>query len=292
MLATGDRPRLQLRRLADGVGYARPDGVLRPPLHAQLRAAAKLALVLGALVSFALIGVLAGAVSRDRAAGRRRRLALVQRLCRVMHRVLNLRVTCANVSGREFTGADGLLFVPNHISYLDVIVMGAYLPAVFVTSREVEATPFLGHLTRAAGCVFVERRRKMPVLRDIDQLTGLLNEGVNVALFPEGTTSPGDGLLEFKRSLLESAIRSRCRVLPVCIRYERIDGQRYDQSNRDRVAWYGDMTFFPHLWQLMTTKSIDVRVTVLGAAVCRGDGSRKRLARDLQARIAERFRAD
>jgi lyso-ornithine lipid O-acyltransferase len=79
-----------------------------------------------------------------------------------------------------------------------------------------------------------------------------------VTLFPEGSTSPGDGLMEFKKTLLESAVRSRCRVLPVAIKYLAVDGARYDESTRDTVAWYGDMTFFPHLVRLAATKSIEV----------------------------------
>jgi 1-acyl-sn-glycerol-3-phosphate acyltransferase len=228
----------------------------------------------------------------NRARARRRILRQLQTFCRIMHRILNIRVAFENPSGRTFTGMDGLLLVPNHISYLDVIVIGAYLPSIFVTSREIEATPVLGHVTRAAGCAFVERRHIWDVHRDIDQLAGMLNDGMNVTLFPEGSTSCGDHLMEFKRTLLESAIRSRCRVLPLCVRYERIDGQRYDKGNRDLVAWYGDMTFFPHLWQLMTTRSIDVRLTVLGEVAFRDHKSRKRLSRDAKARIAERFHAN
>lgn len=214
------------------------------------------------------------------------------RLSRVLLKILNVRCTLENSSGQTFTGVDRCLILPNHISYLDAVLVGAYMPAVFVTSREIEATPGLGHMAKAAGCAFVERRHKGDVLRDIDQLSELLNAGLNVTLFPEGSTSPGDRLLEFKKTLLESAMRSRCRVLPVAIRYTAVDGRTFDESNRDAVAWYGDMSFLPHLMRMAATRSIDVRMTVMAPVPFRDHGSRKRLAGEVKTRIAERFQAD
>ena len=218
-------------------------------------------------------------------------VALTRLLCRLLVRVLSLRCRFENFSGIEEGAHASLLLLPNHISYLDVIVINAKIPSVFVTSREIEATPVLGWITRAAGCAFVERRNIWQVQQDIGQISALLNDGLNVTLFPEGSTSPGEGLMDFKKTLLESAIRSRCRVLPVCLKYEKVSGRRYDASNRDRVAWYGDMAFFPHLWRLMGTRSIDARLTLLSEVPFRGHRSRKRLARDVKARIAERFHA-
>lgn len=244
-----------------------------------------------AFVFFGIFAVSIRFASLSPRAKRLRVMRLQRQFSRVMLRLLKIRVTIEGLNGREFTGEERLLLLPNHISYLDVLVINSLIPAVFVTSREIEATPVLGQMTRAAGCVFVERRHKGDVHRDIDALAQLLNSGYNVALFPEGSTSPGDKLLEFKKTLLESAIRSRCRVLPLCVRYERIGGETYDLSNRDQVAWYGDMTFFPHFWRLMRLSSVEARLAVLEEVPFRGHRSRKRLAGDVKNLIASRLNA-
>lgn len=210
-------------------------------------------------------------------------------LSRRLLAVLNVRCQFENLSGLQLDGKTPLLFLPNHISYIDALLMCAYVPAVFVTSREVEESPFLGALTKAVGCIFVERRHRGEVLRDIDQITSLLNQGVNVTLFPEGSTSPGDKLLEFKKTLLEAAIRSRCRVLPVTIEYLAVDEARYDETNRDDVAWYGDMTFFPHLLRFASRRSVDVRLTIMNAVSYREHACRKQLATDVRQIITERL---
>lgn len=215
-----------------------------------------------------------------------------QMLARLLLRIMNVRCRLENPAGRKFAGSERYLILPNHISYLDAVLVCAYMPAVFVTSREIEESSVLGPLTRAAGCAFVERRHKGDVLRDVDQLTGLLNAGLNVTLFAEGSTSSGASLLDFKKTLLEAAVRSRCKVLPVAIRYEAINDCAFDASNCDAVAWYGDMTFFPHLLRLLATRSVDVRLSVLEAVPFRHHGSRKQLASDVKAKISQRYHAD
>ena len=287
MFAAGDRPRLQLRRLVDRTRYAGSHGGLRQEVYARLRASYRIAVVCGSLVLMALVAFAAGFSSTLVPPSHQEYIDW----CSYTHvrcvRFLDIRCQIDAPKGQNFDTHSGLLIIPNHISYLDVIVVNALFPAVFVTSREIEETPVLGQVTSGAGCAFVERRHKQSLHRDIDQLSSLLNQGINVALFPEGTTSAGEQLLPFKKSLFEAAVRSRCQVVPVCIRYQTIDGQTFDASNRDTIAWYGSMQFFPHLWQLMMTKSVEVRLSVLGEVAFRGHRSRKRLADDARAKIAE-----
>jgi len=291
MLTTGDRSGLQLRGLAHRVKYARVGQELRQTLYGLLRAGSKFGVCCVVFLSFVIASLLVRLVTWSPYRRRLRATHLSQLLARFLRRFLNLRCTVVQ-SGRPLGEAhQGLLLVPNHLSYLDVVVIAAVFPAVFVTSREIEVTPVLGAVTKAAGCVFVERRHKGDILSDIDQLSALLNSGLNVVIFPEGTTSAGDRLMEFKRSLLESAVRSRSRVIPLCLRYDGVDGQSFDASNRDQVAWYGDMKFFPHFWQLMSRRSIDVRLFVLNEVAFRGHRSRKRLTHDVKSQIADCFHA-
>lgn len=202
---------------------------------------------------------------------------------------MQIEMTFEARGGRAYGGHEGTLIIANHISYLDVMVLAAYAPGVFITSREIGNTPGLGQIVRAAGCLFVERRNYSTLLRDIDDLSSTLNDGLNVVVFPEGTTTDGCvSLLPFKSSLLESSLRSRGRVAPFCIRYTHVDGAPLDRANCDRIAWYGPMRFLPHLLQLLTVKRVDVRLTALPPLPLREHKSRKVLAktaRDMIGRV-------
>jgi 1-acyl-sn-glycerol-3-phosphate acyltransferase len=241
------------------------------------------------LAMLPVAGALVRRAGRSGDGARLRLMALVSRFSRLSLRVLDLRVEVDRAAFAGLTGADAKLFIANHISYLDVLVLSAYLPAVFVTSLEVEATPGLGAITKACGCLFVERRNRSRVLGDVQQLSALLNRGVNVMLFPEGSTSDGSRFLEFKKTLLESAVSSRAKVVPLCLRYEQIEGRPFGPQNCDAVAWYGAMAFLPHFLQLLSLESIDATLTVLPTLKFRGHRCRKRLTDEAKASIAEAY---
>jgi len=208
-----------------------------------------------------------------------------------MLKLLNVTCIIEADASQDFDTHAGMLIIPNHMSYLDVLVINALFPAVFVTSREIEKTPVLGQITKVAGCTFIERRHKRDLHRDVDRLSALLNDGLNVTLFPEGTTTAGDQILDFKKSLFEAAIRSKARVVPVCLRYETVDGEAFSSANHETVAWYGSMEFLPHLLKLVSVSSITVRLTVLPDMQFRAHRCRKRLADDTRVRILERYNA-
>lgn len=231
-------------------------------------------------------------LSPGRAAARRLRLlALGQLFSHLVLRLLHIRCVVDGEDPGPRRGTERRLYLPNHLSYLDAIVLQAFLPAVFVTSQEIAATPVLGLITRLTGCLHVERRRRCAVLGDINNLAQAMNQGFNVTLFLEGTTSPSHAPRPFKSSLLAAAFRSRCQVVPVCLRYLAIDGKPFSPQNRDRVAWYGDMRFFPHLWNLLGVRDIQVRLTLLPRLAFRAHKCRKTLATEARSRILEQLRA-
>lgn len=140
----------------------------------------------------------------------------------------------------------GRLVVSNHMSYVDAIILAAMAPCVFVTSREVESSPGLGLLAKIAGCLFVERRHREQVAMDIEQIKVVLQEGFTVVLFPEGTSTNGEVILPFKKSLFDAAIDLELEVLPVSLNYIEINREVVSKSNRDLVCYYGDMEFCAH----------------------------------------------
>lgn len=183
----------------------------------------------------------------------------------------------------------GALFVGNHLSYLDILVIHAQLPTSFVTSREILETPVLGQVCQLAGCLFVERRNKHNIHNDLSELTRALSEGVNIAIFPEATSTNGEQLLRFRRPLYVAAIDAKKPVVPFCLNYRRVGGQPIDVRNRDQVFWYGDMDFAPHLWALSGSGGVEVELIFLKPILPGPEDDATILAQRSQAEIETVF---
>jgi 1-acyl-sn-glycerol-3-phosphate acyltransferase len=188
-----------------------------------------------------------------------------------------LRILGAETRVAGAIPSSGLL-VCNHLSYVDVLVLAALTPCVFVAKHEVKHWPVFGWFARLAGTVFVDRERRAQVLQAANGIETALRSGALVVLFPEGTSS-GDGtILPFKSSLLEPAARQMHPLAVALIQYELDDG---DVS--EEVCYWKDMTLVPHLINLLSKRGI--RASVRFAEPREGSADRKELARQLRAQI-------
>lgn len=183
---------------------------------------------------------------------------LQQRFCVWALRVLDVRV--GQIKQEGFNNKKNYLIVSNHLSYIDILVINSVMPSCFVTSHEIRESNGLGLLTKVAGCIFVERRNRLKLDVEIDELTKALNLGINVCVFPEATSTNGERVLPFKRSLFKASINARTSVLPVTLNYTSIGGEQITPNNRDLIFWYGEMSFLPHLWNLCGLGQIDCRL--------------------------------
>lgn len=172
--------------------------------------------------------------------------------------ILGIRV---NYSGTIST-ARPTLYLSNHISYIDIFVLGQ-LPAYFIAKSEVASWPVLGKLATFQNTLFIERKAG----RSKDQLKILqshLKEKNSLTLFPEGTSTDGIHVEPFKSTLLESAnIQNGFRVAiqPVTVAYTHYNGRLIkNQEIRDHYAWYDKMPFLPHFMGLMPRKKVDAKV--------------------------------
>lgn len=172
---------------------------------------------------------------------------------RTMCRIFGI---CVRVSGAPVQGRR-VLYVSNHLSYLDILVLSSLMPVSFVAKKEVADWPFFGLLARLQGTAFVDRARGA-AKRSGDRLSERLAQSRPMVLFPEGTSSDGQSVLPF-RSALFSALESMpdtC-LQPVTIRLEQVR----TQADRDAYAWYGDMDLIPHLWAFAKGRGAAVHVT-------------------------------
>lgn len=184
--------------------------------------------------------------------------------------------------GKAFTGKS--LVVANHVSYVDVFVLAAIRPMVFISSVELSGKLFVGHISKLGGTVFVERRKYRNLRQEIESIASVLNHDFTVVLFPEAQTSDGTALLPFRPSLFESAIRSEADIVPVCIRYIKIDGRPLSMKNKDHIVFHGGVKFIPHIIQLFRHHDIEMEISIFDRISTR-DRSRKQLVRQTRGLI-------
>ena len=208
----------------------------------------------------------------------RRRLEIGERaawLHRWTGRALRWLAIRVRVQGRP--PASGLL-VSNHLGYLDVFVLSAIAPTVFVSNHEVGSWPVAGALAKMAGTVFIDRRRRTDVVRVGDTLVPLVDAGQPVALFLEGTSSGGEEVRPFHSSLLAPAVKNRWQVTPAFIDYV-----APDVSASRELCYWGDAVFFPHFLNLLGLRGAEARVSFGAPLVAEGD--RRSLAASLREQV-------
>jgi lyso-ornithine lipid O-acyltransferase len=190
-----------------------------------------------------------------------------------------LRVLNVEIDAQGLIPTSGLL-VCNHLSYLDVLVLGALAPAVFVAKREVKLWPLFGWFASLAGTVFVNRERRSQAGPAAQEIKAVLERGQLIVLFPEGTSSDGKTVLPFKSSLLEPATKANWLLSAGALTYELEEGDVAEE-----VCYWKDMTFLPHLLNLLTKRRVLANVGLV--QVDRTTICRKALARQLHTLVSQ-----
>jgi len=181
------------------------------------------------------------------------------------------------------------MIVCNHLSYLDIFVIYSVVPSVFVANSELEEEFPLGAVTKYGGGIFVERRNRSRLLDDMNNISSVLDLGLNIVLFPEGTTSDGEAVTAFKAPFLKSAINTGTNVLPLCINYKNIDQGPINKENKSLVFYYDDNTFFEHFFRLLKLKSIDVELEALEEIEVNPKMTRKELSQIAYDKISSAY---
>ncbi len=199
----------------------------------------------------ALVWALADVALRGHGAGAAWRALWMQRHARRLLRVLGVRPVYHGEPPKN-----GVL-VSNHLGYLDILVYAARAPAVFVSKAEVAHWPLLGRLARLGGTLFIQRGRRADVARVAAEMVPVVEAGVVVAFFPEGTSSGGEGVLPFHAGLLAPVVECRWRVTPAAIRYRLAEGEG---DAAEAVAYWGEARFVPHLLGLLGKRWVEAEV--------------------------------
>lgn len=189
---------------------------------------------------------------------------------RLFLRLFGIRVV---VRGRGPEPGVATLVLANHVSWLDIPVMGSLMPLSFIAKSEIAGWPLVGLLARLQRCVFIDRARRRATA-EVNAVVGRrLARGDVIVLFPEGTTGDGTRILPFRSSLVgaaraalvdpsgEGGAPGQIRLQPLAISYVGRDGLPVTRRERPAIAWYGDMELGPHLAGFVRGGPLDIVVS-------------------------------
>lgn len=182
--------------------------------------------------------------------------------------ILNIRLTVRGTIPRH--GGKGVLFVANHISWLDIFLLNAHHPLRFVSKAEVRAWPLIGFLAAKSGTLFIERTRRHDTGRANQAIERALRNGDHVALFPEGTTTDGSHVRHFHASLLQAAIDADVPVQAVALGYFGETGE-IDTA----PAYIGDLSLGDCLKQILRRPVIHAELHFAAMVAPRGKDRRQ-----------------
>lgn len=172
--------------------------------------------------------------------------------------------------------------VANHLSYVDIPLLLSRLDARFLAKSEIARWPVIGLLARSTGTLFIDRSRKRDLTRVLPLVRSVLDRGVGVIVFPEGTSTAGAEVERFKPSLFEVPAETGAEVRSAALHYHAPEGP---QPAWQAVCWWGDAPFAPHFLDFLKQPRTEATVTFSPKKLVGDPGAaldRKALARAAQ----------
>ena len=175
----------------------------------------------------------------------------------------------------------GTLLVANHISWLDIPLLGGITSARFLSKYEVRHWPVIGWLAVKAGTLFISRGQAGAATQASATLVQALKQGRSVLVFPEGTTTKGNDVRTFHARLFAAAFEANVPVQPMAIRYPDSDG-----LTNPVVPYVDNQSLLANMQALLAQPSIRMEVHFLPPISPEGM-SRKAMAQACEQQIRQ-----
>jgi fatty-acyl-CoA synthase len=143
--------------------------------------------------------------------------AITRNALRIYFVLIGVRI---RVEGREhMAGAAPKIFVSNHTSYADVLVLVAALGVDyrFVSKSEIARMPFFGTFLRKLGHLVFDRSSTQARLAEAAEIENKLRSGISVFIFPEGTFTRSDGVRPFQLGAFKAAVDTQIPIVPIAL---------------------------------------------------------------------------
>ncbi len=148
--------------------------------------------------------------------------------------------------------------VANHLSYIDVWVLFSAAKGTFIAKSDIRDWPIAGFVLSTSGLIFVDRSKRSDVARVNEEITTHLTPTQGIFLFPESTTSNGEGVLPFKSSLFQYPAQEEIPISVATITYS--CSNKNVNCSRE-LCWWDDTPFPKHFWNVLKIKQFDAHVT-------------------------------
>lgn len=145
-------------------------------------------------------------------------LCFVQWGFRVILRISGVKVT---VIGEERVPDDAVLFIGNHRSYFDILLIYSRCKNLtgFISKKEMEKFPILSIWMKRVYCLFLDRENARAGLKTILTAIDYVKRGISICIFPEGTRNTGEelSLLPFHEGSFKIATKTGCPIVPISL---------------------------------------------------------------------------
>lgn len=152
----------------------------------------------------------------------------------------------------------GSLLAANHVSWLDIPLLGGQTELTFLSKSEVQTWPVLGWLAAKSGTLFIERGKRDGAKGASEGIAKRLEQQERVLIFPEGTTTDNKTMLPFHARLFAAAVTVDALIQPVAIHYLTIQGQTHPI-----VPYLTPQTLMQNLWAVLAEPKILIEVHFL-----------------------------
>ena len=151
--------------------------------------------------------------------------------------------------------APGTLIVSNHVSWLDICIIGSVLPVNFVAKADISGWPILGFLAKLQKTLFIKRDRRSDTANQRNAMQDRLLDGSRLLLFPEGTTGDGTIVFPFKSSLFAAAEvpenDNPIPIQPLSLAFAELSGIPMSRRIRIKYAWIGDIGLLSNMLYIL-----------------------------------------
>ena len=209
-----------------------------------------------ALAPFQILGLLLERIGRPWLVG-----VIPLAFHRILLKIWNVRLTLQG----QLSSERPLLLVSNHVSWLDIVVLGAVAPVCFVAKSEIRNWPVFGTLAKLQRTVFVSRSNRRESGEQVSDIAKRMASRSVIVLFPEGTTTDGNQLAPFKTTLFEAAKIALTNasvetaiVQPAAINYTHFHGLPFGRADRIHIAWPGELGLAESFIPIIKHGALDV----------------------------------
>ncbi len=182
----------------------------------------------------------------------------------------------------------GSLYVSNHVSWIDIVVIGSLIKSRFIAKKEVKTMGLFGFLATLNNTFFIDNSKTTKSLDYSKIISKKLLNGENLILFPEGTTSDGSMIRKFKSSFFESAnSKYICptsgeekfiSVYAITLCYLKKNGLPMGINVRRGIAWIGSYPMARLMYDFLVSGNVSIYIKISDAVTFRDFGDRKKLS--------------